>query len=343
MAAPTADLLPTRAEVPVEHTWDLTRLYPSDDAWAADFGQFETMIGKYDSFRGTLGESAARVAECLTFDTEVDRFGDRLGTYAFLRSTEDVADGTAQTLKGRYIGAAGRAAEAASYIRPELLAIPDETMQQFVAAPELAGYKLALERLLRYKPHTLSEKEERLLAMQIESAQTPRTAFDQLTNADLTFGTIEIAPGRTVELSHGSFAACLESPDRAVRKQAFHQYYAEFTDHANTLAATLAGSVQQDVYNARVRNFASAREAAMFPDNVPVSVYDNLITAVRANLPAVHKYYAVRQRAMKLPDIHLYDVYTPILADMQKRTEWDAAVEQVIEALRRSGRSTARC
>ena len=337
MSVPTADRLPTRAEVPVEHTWDLTRLYPSDDAWAAEFDQFETMLGKYEPFRGTLGQSAVRVAECLTFDTEVDQLGDRLGTYAFLRSTEDVADGKAQELKGRYIGAAGRAAEAASYIRPELLAIPDETMRRYATDPVLAGYQLALERVLRYKPHTLSESEERLLAMQTESSQTPRTAFDQLTNADLKFGTIEITPGRTVELSHGSFAACLESPDRAVRKQAFHQYYAEFTDHANTLAATLTGSVQQDVYNARVRNFASAREAAMFPDNVPVSVYDNLITAVRANLPAVHKYYRIRQRAMKLPDIHLYDVYTPILADMQKRTEWDAAVEQVVEALRPLG------
>ena len=152
--------------------------------------------------------------------------------------------------------------------------------------------------MLRYKPHTLSEKEERLLALQMESAQTPREAFGQLTNADMTFGLIEMPGGETLELTHGTYSRCLENPDRNVREVAFHQYYAEFSDHANTLAATLGGSVKQDVYQARVRNHASARAAALFPDNVPETVYDNLITAVRANLPAVHKYYAVRRRAM---------------------------------------------
>lgn len=335
--AATTDRVPTRGEVPVEHTWDLSKLYAMDAAWEADFAEFEKSIGGYGEFRGTLGESATRIAECLTFDTRIDRLGDKLGTYAFLRSTEDVANGTYQGMKGRYLGVASRAAEAASYIRPELLAIPDATMQRYLADPVLAEYKLVLERVLRYKPHTLGEKEERLLAMQIESAQTPRTTFDQLTNADLKFGTIEIEPGRSIELSHGSFAKCLEHPNRDVRKQAFHQYYAEFTDHANTLAATLAGSIKQDVYQARVRNYSSAREASLFPDVVPVSVYDNLIAAVRANLPAVHKYYQLRRRAMKLPDIHFYDVYVPILSDMQKRTDWDMAVEQVIDALQPLG------
>lgn len=338
MSTPTADRLPTRNEVPVEHTWDLSRLFESDASWEAEFQTFEQMVDGYAAFRGKLGESATSIHECLCFDTKIERLGDRLGTYAFLRSTEDVANGTYQGLKGRYLGVASRAAEASSYIRPELLAIPDATMQQYLADPILAEYRLSLERLLRYKPHTLSEQEERLLAMQIESAQTPRSVFDQLTNADMKFGQIEIAPGKSIELSHGSFAKCLESPDRAIRQQAFHQYYQEFSDHANTLAATLAGSIKHDVYQARVRNYSSAREASLFPDVVPVSVYDNLITAVRANLPAVHRYYQLRRRTMQLQDIHMCDVYTPILPDMQRRTEWDAAVELVIEALKPLGK-----
>ena len=333
----SADRLPARAEVPVGDTWDLSSLFESDAAWETAFAEYEALVPGYAQFRGTLGTGPAALAACLAFDTKADRLGDRVGTYAFLKASEDVANGTYQGMKARYIGAAGRAAEFASYIRPEVLALPDDVLQGYLAAPELAAYRLVLQRLMRYKPHTLSEGEERLLAMQIEVAQTPRTVFDQLNNADLKFGRIEVSPGRTIDLTHGSFSSCLENPNRAVRKQAFHQFYAEFADHANTLAATFAGSVKQDVYQARVRNYSSARAASLFPDNVPESVYDNLVSAVRANLPAVHKYYSVRKRAMKLPDIHFYDVYVPIISDMQKHTDWDAAVELVIEALKPLG------
>jgi oligoendopeptidase F len=331
------DRLPTRAEVPVTDTWDLATLFPSDAGWEEAFTRWEGMIPDYAKYRGTLGTSPAALVAGLAFDLSVERLGDRLGTYAFLKHTEDVSNGAYQGMKARYVGVAAKVAEASSYLRPEILAIPDETMRAFLASAELAPYRLTLERLLRFKPHTLTEKEERLLALQIESTQTPRNVFDQLTDADMKFGTIELEPGRVIDLSHGSYMVCLESHNRDVRKKAFHQYYAEFADHANTLAATLAGSVKQDVYQARVRNYPSAREAALFPDKVPPSVYDNLIAAVRANLPSLYKYYNLRRRAMKLPDIHFYDVYVPILADVQKRTTWDEAVEVVIEALKPLG------
>ncbi len=333
----SADRLPTRAEVPVEDTWDLSSLFSSDADWETAIAEYEKLVPGYAPFRGTLGTGPAALVACLEFDTRLDRLGDRVGTYAFLKASEDVANGAYQGMKARYIGVASRAAEHASYIRPEVLSLPDEMLERYLAAPELASYRLVLQRLMRYKPHTLSESEERLLAMQIEVAQTPRTVFDQLNNADLKFGRIEIAPGRVIDLTHGTFSSCLENPDRAVRKQAFHQFYAEFADHANTLAATFAGSVKQDVYQSRVRNYTSARAAALFPDNVPESVYDNLVSAVRTNLPAVHKYYKVRQRAMKIPDIHFYDIYVPIIPDMQKTTEWNTAVELVIEALQPLG------
>lgn len=334
----SAKRLPLRSEVAPADTWDLSSLYPSDDAWESAFSAWEKMIPQYDRYRGKLGESVEVVAECLRFETQLEREGDKLGTYAFLKETEDVSNSKYQGMKARYIGIASRAAEAGSFFRPELLALPESTLQSYLASPLLADYKLLLERLVRFKPHTLSTAEERLLAMQMEVNGTPRNVFDQLTDADLNFGTIEIAPGETIELSHSSFMVCLENPNREVRKKAFHQFYAQFAAHANTLTATLAGSVKQDVYYARVRNYASAREAALFPDKVPVSVYDNLLSAVRANLPAVHKYYAVRQRAMKLPDIHFYDVYIPIFSDLQKRTEWNEAVELVIESLQPLGR-----
>jgi oligoendopeptidase F len=337
MSVAATDRLPTRAEVPAADTWDLGSLFPDDAAWEKAFAEWEALVPRYADFRGKLGSGPKALAELLTFDVAADRLGDRVGTYAFLRFTEDVANSTYQGMKARYMGVAAKGAEAASYIRPEILALPDETLRGYLASPELAPFKLSLERILRFKPHTLSEKEERVLAMQIETAQTARNVFDQLTDADLKFGTIELEPGRVIDLSHGSYMVCLESPNREVRKTAFHQYYAEFADHANTLAATLAGSIKQDVYHARVRNYPSARAAALFPDVVPAAVYDNLLAAVRANLPAVHKYYQVRRRAMKLPDVHFYDVYVPILSDIQKRTTWGEGVEMVIESLKPLG------
>jgi oligoendopeptidase F len=332
-----ADRVPTRAEVPAADTWDLASLYPTDAAWEAAFAEWEKMLDGYARFQGRLGESAEALAECLRFDTAADRLGDRVGTYAFLKASEDVGNSTYQGLKARFMGVAARAGELASYIRPEILSLPDEKLRQFIDSPVLADYKIALERLLRYKPHTLSDKEERLLAMQAETAQTAHEVFDQLLNADLKFGTLEVAPGKTIELSHAAFAACLESPDRNVRSNAFHQYYGEFKDHCHTFAATLAGSVKQDVYRSRVKNYPSAREAALFPDNVPVPVYDQLIAAVRANLPAVHRYYQLRRRLMKLPDIHHYDTYVPILTDLKVERIWDEAVEIVIDALKPLG------
>lgn len=333
----TAERVPTRAEVAAENTWDLTSLFPSDAAWESAFAEWERMIDGYTRFRGRLGESAETLAECLRFDTSVDRLGDRVGTYAFLKAAEDVSNSTYQGLKARYIGAASRAGELASYMRPEILAVPDDKLAAVIKSPILADYKIALERLLRFKPHTLSDKEERLLAMQAETAQTAHEVFDQLLNADLKFGTFEIAPGKTIELSHASYSACLENPDRNVRSKAFHQYYAEYLDHAHTFAASLAGSIKQDIYHARARNYASAREAALFPDKVPPAVYDNLIAAVRANLPAVHRYYQLRRRLMSLPDIHFYDTYVPILTDIKVDRPWGEAVELVVEALKPLG------
>jgi oligoendopeptidase F len=333
----SAKRLPVRSEVAVADTWDLASLFPHDDAWETAFGEWERLIPGYDHYRGKLGESVDVVSDCLRFETKLERLGDKLGTYAFLKETEDVSNSKYQGMKARYVGIASRAAEAGSFFRPELLALPDEKLQEYLRSPKLADYKLLLDRLVRFKPHTLTTAEERLLAMQMEIHGTPRNVFDQLTDADLQFGQIEVAPGESIELSHSSFMVCLENPNREVRKKAFHQFYAQFSAHANTLTATLAGSVKQDVYHARVRNYSSARAAALFPDNVPVSVYDNLLAAVRANLPAVHKYYDVRKRAMKLPDIHFYDVYIPILSDLQTRTEWGDAVELVIDALKPLG------
>lgn len=334
--------VPPRSKVKPADSWDLKSLFASDDAWDKAFREWESRVEQYDSFRGRLGESAAVLAECLKFDADFDRAGERLGAYAALRAAEDEADSASQGRKARYIGVASRAGQAASYIRPEILVIPAERIGAFLDDPALADFKLVVERLLRFRPHTLSPGEEKLLAMQTEMAQTAGQTFNQLNNADLKFGVVKTETGERIELSHGTYSRLLYSPDRSVRRKAFHQLYAEYEDHAHTLAATLNGSIHGDVYYARARNYTSALEAALFPDNVPVAVYDSLIEAVHRHLPALYRYYDVRRRAMKLKTIHHYDTYVPIITKLKKRHSWDQAVALVLEALQPLGKEYVR-
>ena len=325
--------LPARSAVKVGDTWDLSSLFAGDDDWEKAFQRFEKQVPKFEQHRGKLGHSAKALAACLKFDSELDRLAERLGIYAFLKTTEEQMNSDYQRMLGRFQNVAVRAGEAASFIRPEILAIPKRKLDQFLASKELKHYRLSLERLLRFKKHTLGNKEEQLLAMQGEMAQAAGKAFRQLLDADLKFGNVKDENGQRIELTNSTLGQLMISPKRAVRKTAFHQYYEQFAGHENTLAATLSGSIQKDVYYARVRGYDSALAAALYPDNVPLSVYDNLIGAVRSNLPAVHHYYEVRRRKMKLRDIHHYDTYVPILSELSVKHTWKQAVKIVLKSL----------
>ncbi len=325
--------LPSRGKVRPSDCWDLASLFPSDAAWEQAFSKWDKRIAGYEKYRGKLADDARTLAACLKFDIDFDRAGERLGTYAFLKTAEDTTDSTYQRMQGRYISAASRASQAASFIRPEILAIPKAKMAELLAERRLAPHRLTLERLLRFKPHTLGKKEEKLLAMQTEMAQAASQAFRQLNDADLKFGTLKNEKGQWVELTHATFATLLHSPKRSVRKNAFHKCYRQYADHQYTLGATLGGSIQRDIYYARARNYPSALEAALFPDRVPIAVYDNLIESVHRHLPALYRYYDIRRRKMRLRQIHHYDTYVPILADLQTRHTWSQAVELVVAAL----------
>ncbi|EGF24034.1 oligoendopeptidase F [Rhodopirellula baltica] len=337
MNAPAATKLPTRDEVAASDCWDLSSLYESQEGWQADFDTLTSKIDIFETFRGRLGESAQVIREFLDFDGEFDRMAERCGTYAFLRTTENQSDSDHQARKSRFQNLAVKASQASSFVRPELLSIEPEKMESFLNDPDLEPYKLLLERIVRYRPHTLTDREERLLAMQGEMAGAAGNAFRQLNDADLRFGELENEDGQRMELSHATFIQFLHSTDRDVRKKAFDQYYQVFSEHENTLAATLAGSIHRDVYYARARNYESSLEASLFPDNMPVSVYDNLIQAVRDSLPAVHEYLDVRRRKMNLPDMHHYDTYVPILSGIKKHHTWDQAVNVVLESLQPLG------
>ena len=329
--------LPERKDVDQTDTWDLSKLFATDDEWESSFNELEGMVAGFEQFKGTLANSAAQLAECLTFDSKVSRLGERLGNYAFLKTAEDQANGDYQRMMGRFQNVGTKAAEAASFIQPEIMAIEDERFDEMLQAPELELFKLMLERITRYKPHTLGEKEEQLLAMQGEMAGATSKIFRQLHDADLKFGNVKNEEGVEVELSPSTFSQFLISPDREVRKTAFHQFYEQFTAHENTFAAILNGSIQKDVYYARARGYDGALSQALFADKVPQSVYDNLIASVRKNLPALFKFYDLRKRAMKLDEIHQYDTYVPILSDLDVERTWDESVEQVCDSLQPLG------
>jgi len=325
--------LPDRKDVPVEDTWDLSSLYSSQEQWESDFAKLDSMIAGFEKYRGQLGSSVETLAAALDFDSSFDRLAERLGTFAFLKTTEDQGNSDFQAMKSRFQNLSMRASQAASYMRPELLAIDESTMALFMADPQLSLYRLQLDRLLRFRPHTLTDREERLLAMQGEMSSAANNAFRQLNDADLRFGFVDDHEGRQIELSHATFAQLLISPSRDVRRTAFTQYYKQFSDHENTLAATLTGSIHRDVYYAKARNYQSSLEASLFPDNVPTDVYNSLISSVRASLPAVHQYFDVRRRKMKLDDLHHYDTYVPILSGIKKHHTWDQAVEVILTSL----------
>ncbi|MEK6233395.1 MAG: oligoendopeptidase F family protein, partial [Planctomycetales bacterium] len=324
-------------DVATEDSWDLSSLFSDDASWEQSFTAWEESISTCDTFRGTLADGPKPLLKYLEFDREFDRAAERLGTYSGLRFAEDVAAAKGQEMQARFRNAYSRAAEATSFVRPELMAAGDDATRIMLEAPELEPFRLMLQRILRHKPHTLSQREEELLAMQSETASTAGQVFRQLNDADLSFGEIVNDKGERIELSHSTFSAILHGPGRDVRREAFHQYYAQYKGHENTLAATLAGSVHKDVFYARARNYPSALESSLFEDNVPVSVYDNLIASVRKSLPSLYRYLEVRRRAMGVDELHQYDVYVPILSDLSTDYPWDQASDLILESLQPLG------
>ena len=291
-----------------------------------------------EAFKGTLGKSSGDLAKALKCETSLDRSTERLAQYAGLRLSEDSSNAKALDRDGRLSSLCAKISEACSWVAPEIQEIPEETFQSYLNDPLLEDWKISLERLRRLKPHILSSKEERILSLSMPAIGGHQETFSQLTNVDMTFGSVRNDRGQEIELTQSSFSSLLQRPDRTVRKEAFEKFYTEFTDHRYTLASALANSIKGDVYLAKARHYPSAREASLFADNVPADVYDNLIGAVRSRLPVLHKYYALRQRVFNLPDLHVYDTYAPLVGAIQSDVPFDEAVDMVLKSLHPLGR-----
>jgi oligoendopeptidase F len=330
---PAARKTPLRSEVAEADTWDLTPLFVDDAAWEAAFQALATDYKGIANFRGRAGESAATLRDALEFEKDIDQRIEGLNQFVALRTTEDSANADALAREARFQALLVQVGEAFSFLAPDIQSLDDATFGAYLADPALAEWTVPLKKLRRLKPHTLSAAEERLLALGSAALTGHHETFSQLTNVDMKFGVVRDAKGRDVELTQSSFSSLLQQRDRAVRQEAFTKFYAEFSDHKFTLASAYASSVRADVFQARARNYPSALEAALFRDDVPPSVYDSLIASVRKNLPALHRYYALRRRVMGLDEIHTYDCSVPLIEGVETHIPWDDAVDKVLAAV----------
>lgn len=324
--------VPGRAEVPVEHTWDLTPLFANDAAWEEELQSLGRDFLKITEYRGRVAGSPETLHEVLEFEKSLDVRIEQLNQYAALRMTEDSSDAAALARESKLQGLLTRLGEALSFLLPEIQSADDATFAIWLEHPLLAEWQIPLRKLRRRKPHTLGAAEERLLALGASTVAGHQETFSQLTNVDMQFGTLVDEEGREIPLTQSSFSSFLVRPEPELRRRAFHQFYEEFSAHRFTLASTFGNSIRSDVFYARARHYPSALESALFQDDVPVSVYDNLISTVRANLNPLFDYYRLRQRVLGLPEIHQYDTYVPLVGEIKTNIPWEEAVEKVLAA-----------
>jgi oligoendopeptidase F len=324
--------IPIRSEIPEADTWDLTHIFKTEEEYRELFSDLKNFYSNIGEFKGRLGNSPEILLECLEFEKRLEQIAERLAHYSSLKNAEDSSNNENLSRRAELTNLLTKVREAASYVNPEIQAIPDDKFQRFLDDPVLTDWRISLRKLRRYKPHTLSEPEERLLTLGEPVISGHSETFSQLTNVDMKFGLIN-EDGQEVALSLSTYLSFLHKEDRDLRRRAFHQFYQEFDDHKYSLASALASSVRADVFSAKIRNYRSAREASLFGDNIPVAVYDNLIATVRKNLPVLQEYYDLRREVLKLNDIHQYDTFVPLVPNIQNNVGFDEAIEIVLEAL----------
>ena len=325
--------IPVRKDISDEYKWDLTELFKSDDALESLYKEIETEIIDYAGYKGRMKESVSVFKQTMDFHLSVHRKIENLYTYAHLKSDEDKANQQYLGVFQKAVSLFTRASELSSFMTPEIQSIPDELMKVFIEDDSLNEYRFFLQKILRYKPHTLDDKIEQILALSREVTLAASQVFGQLDNVDLNFGTLIDDSGTEIELSHGNFITFLMSPNRDIRKKAFFQYYKAYDHHKNTLAATLSYSIKKDHFYAKVRNFHSCRAAALFGDDIPETVYDNLIETVRSNLEPLFKYFRFRKHLLGVDELHHFDTYVPIVKDVEFHMTYEQAVDVIEKAM----------
>lgn len=321
-----------RKDVKIEDTWDLTLLYKNDEEFEKDFKSMEDFSKEVSKFKGNLSKSAKELRDILDSIMKASIVLEKLGSYAFLKQTEDLTNNDSNIKVARFAKLSSEFSANLSYFEPELMSIDDEKINSFLKDEVLKDYLIYLRNILKYKPHTLSEKEERILALQGELSSTASNVFDTLNDADLDFGELE-HNGKKTPLTHATFSSFQESQDREIRKNSYNQFYKEYDKHKNTLAELYASQIKQDIFDARIRNYNSVREMELFADDIPVSVYDSLIESVHNALPALHSYYEYCANKLGISDFRQYDKYAPVVKDVKLHHTFDEAIDVLNKAL----------
>ena len=326
--------IPNRSEVPESDKWNLSSIYKSNDEWEAALKELPALTEKVLSFKGKLSSSSKTLLEALKALEAAELKMETVYHYASLQHEADEDDSLATDRDGRAMMAYTEMQSALSFIDPELLAIPEETLRTWISEPEYKDYKKYVEKLLHFNKYTLSEKEERILSLQMQPGQTPSNAFSVLENVDLNkqFGTVNVK-GEEKPLTQTTFTTLLKNQDRKVREIAYKQFYKKFEDFQNVISALYAGSVNQDVFSMRARGYDSSLHHALYGNKVPLSVYHNLIDCVHKNLGTLHEYYSLRKKILGLSELRHYDVYVPLVKSVAMHHTYEESVEICRNAL----------
>lgn len=324
--------VPKRSETNPKYRWRLEDLFASQADWDREYEQAKALIAKAAEFQGKLADPA-RLKACFELEDELSLHVERLYVYANMRHHEDTAEPNNMALADKSKKLSVEANEALSFITPEVLSLPDETLEKMIADPNLAPYKFTLEEMRRQKAHVLGKSEEALLAQAGNISQAPNTIFGMLNNADLKFPTIKNENGEDVELTHGTYIQFLESRDRSVREAAFKAMYDTYGKLKNTLASTLAANVNKNLFYARARKYPSALEMSLFADNIPKDVYTNLIDTIHKHLPLMYRYMELRRKLLGVEELHMYDLFAPLVEEFKMEIPYEEAKRTVLEGL----------
>ena len=330
----TNQSIPKRSEVPEEMTWNLKDMFESDQAWMAEYEAMKEFPAKIAAFQGTLARSAQDLLAWFRLQDEIELRLSVLMGYASCKGDEDTGNSFYQDVRGKAMNVYVSIASAAAFATPEIMAIADKTLDRFYAQqPELETYRRSLYQIRRRKDHILSPAEERLLASAGEMANASENIAGVFRNADQIFPDVTDSQGSVHPLTDATFVPLLTSPDRELRRRAFETYYKQLGQYKNTIAATLDGQFKQLCFFANARHYDSTIQASLDATEVPVPVYMNLIEAVHNNLDKMYRYVALRKKLLGVDELHMYDVYTPIVADADQTIPYEQAKETVLEAL----------
>jgi len=332
-------MIPERADIPDENKWKVEEMYLSEDLWEKDL----TLYSSKDSFKpllahqGKLGENAEHLEETLNLLFDIDRVLEKLYTYAHLRFDEDLGNDSHKKAYSRIQSIYHEFQLASVWIEPELLSIKEEDFQKICQSEKLKKYHTFLHKISRMREHTLTEKEEALVALSAKALSTSQKTFSAFNNADMKFNKAVDSEGKEHELSQGLFSAYLKSTDRVLRKSAFENIHQAYLDHENTLAEVLGGQVQTHIFMARAKNYSSSLEAALYPHQIDLTVYTNLIDSVKRRKDVLHKYISLRKRLLGVDSLHLYDLYVPLVEEESFHMEYADAKDLILEAFQPLG------